>query len=346
MAIQIYYCLCFARRITASGKALFVMTLLAFSTSPLPAQAFTLAWPVDCTLGQDCFIQNFVDHDSTTAAHDFTCSTPTYDGHDGTDIRLKNLAAMRAGVAVKAVADGVVLGTRNTVDDASIRDANAPDVRGRECGNGVRIDHAQGYTTQSCHLMKGSITVRTGQLVKAGDVIGKIGLSGQTEFPHLHLGVWKEGVKIDPFTNGPVTAPCDATLTAGTARGLWATPIAYQPTALLNDGFTTTPPDAAAMRDTPTTLTTLATDAPALLYYVDVMNLKAGDVLKLSITAPDGSVFAQSATPFEKAKAAYFGFAGKKNSRGKFAAGNYTATLTVMRGDAETVAVTHSIVLK
>ena len=314
------------------ANALLATTLFGILCIPLSAHAFTLSWPVACTLGQDCFIQNFVDHDTTPTAHDFTCNAPTYDGHDGTDIRLRNLAAMRAGVAVKAVADGVVAGTRNNVDDASIRDANAPDIAGRECGNGVRITHADGYITQSCHLIKGSIPVRTGQMVKAGDTIGSIGLSGQTEFPHLHLGVWKDGVKIDPFTAGPVTAPCDARLASSAPRGLWATPVAYQPTALLNDGFATTAPEAKAMRDTPATLVTIPANAPALLYWVDVMNLRAGDVLHLSITAPDGQMFAEKSTPFDKAKAGYFAFIGKKNSLGKFAAGNYTAHVTVMRG--------------
>jgi len=313
---------------------------------PFSSYAFSLSWPVACTLGSDCFIQNFVDHDSTTAAHDFTCNAPTYDGHDGTDIRLKNLAAMRTGVAVKAVADGVVLGTRNNVDDASIRDASAPDIQGRECGNGVRINHAEGYVTQSCHLMKGSITVRTGQMVKAGDVIGKIGLSGQTEFPHLHLGVWKDGVKIDPFTGGPVTAPCDASLATRAPQGLWATPVAYQPSALLNDGFATAAPDTKTIRDTPVTLATIAPDAPALLYFVDVMNLRAGDVLALSITAPDGSLFAEKSTTLDKSKASYFAFIGKKNSAGKFATGNYMARVTMTRGNEKVVAANRMIAVK
>lgn len=313
---------------------------------PFSSQAFSLSWPVACTLGSDCFIQNFVDHDSTTTAHDFACNTPTYDGHDGTDIRLKNLAAMREGVAVKAVADGVVLGTRTHVDDASIRDADAPDIAGRECGNGVRITHAEGYVTQSCHLMKGSVTVRTGQMVKAGDVIGNIGLSGQTEFPHLHLGVWKDGVKIDPFTGGPITATCDASLATNTPRGLWATPVTYQPSALLNDGFAIAAPDAKTIRDTPTTLDSIAGNAPALLYYVDVMNLRAGDVLNLAITAPDGSVLAAKSTTLDKAKASYFAFIGKKNSSGTFAAGNYTARVTLMRGGEKPVAATRMIAVK
>lgn len=309
---------------------------IAVMLMPLVSHALSFRWPVDCTLGENCFIQNFVDHDLSPQARDFTCAPHSYDGHDGTDIRLSNLAAMRTGVAVKAVADGVVAGTRNNVEDTSIRAANAPDVSGRECGNGVRITHAEGYVTQSCHLMKGSITVRTGQAVKAGDVIGKIGLSGKTEFPHLHLGVWKDSIKIDPSTGRAMSSPCNPALATSPA-GLWAKPIAYQPTALLNDGFTTTTPDAVTLRDAPAELTSLASDTPALIYWVDAMNLREGDRLALSLTAPDGSLFAQKSLTLDKAKASYFAFIGKKNSSGALAVGEYTARATITRGNEKPI---------
>ncbi|MBX9726623.1 MAG: hypothetical protein K2X09_05095, partial [Rickettsiales bacterium] len=85
---------------------------------------------------------------------------------------------------------------------------------------------------------------------------------------------------------------CDASLATTQPRALWATPVAYQPSALLNDGFAITAPEAKTIRDTPTTLDSIAGNAPALLYYVDVMNLRAGDVLTLTITAPNGTVLA------------------------------------------------------
>lgn len=309
---------------------------LLLCIAPPSAHAISLHWPVACTLGQDCFIQNFVDHDLSLQARDFTCAPHSYDGHDGTDIRLVNLAAMRAGVAVKVVADGVVAGTRNNVEDTSIRAANAPDIAGRECGNGVRITHAEGYVTQSCHLMKGSIPVRTGQAVKAGDVIGNIGLSGNTEFPHLHLGVWKDGIKIDPFTGRANNSPCNPAF-AAKPEGLWAKPIVYTPTAFLNDGFTTSTPDAAIVHDAPTELTSITADAPALIYWVDAMNLREGDRVTLSITAPDGAIFAQKTLTLEKAKASYFAFIGKKNSSGAPTVGEYTARAAITRGDEKPI---------
>jgi hypothetical protein len=50
--------------------------LLILSTSALPASAevFLLAQPIDCILGQDCFIQQYVDHDPGPGAMDFTCN--------------------------------------------------------------------------------------------------------------------------------------------------------------------------------------------------------------------------------------------------------------------------------
>lgn len=304
--------------------------LIALTAFPLPSLAFSLAWPVDCTLGTTCFIQNFVDHDSSQAARDFACNPHSYDGHDGTDIRVRNLAAMRAGVAVKAAADGVVLGTRNDIEDNGVDADRKARIAGKECGNGVHIQHADGYRTQYCHMMQGSIRVRSGQQVKAGDVLGNIGLSGHTEFPHLHLGVWKDNVPLDPFTAATITSACNAAL--ANTRGLWATPVPYQPTALLNHGFADAAPDKNQVRDTPSTLVTLASNAPALLYWVDVMNLRADDTITLTITAPDGHVFAERTTAQEKPLALYFGFVGKKNTSGKLVVGRYEAKVELLRG--------------
>jgi len=304
------------------------MLLAAF---PLSALAFTAQWPVDCTLGQTCFIQNFVDHDSSPAARDFACNPHSYNGHDGTDIRLKNLAAMRTGVAVKAMADGVVLGTRNDVADNGGGENRKARIAGKECGNGVHIQHADGYRSQSCHLQRGSIRVRTGQKVKTGDVLGNIGLSGHTEFPHLHLGIWKNDVAMDPFTGATASMPC---LGAGQGAPLWASRVLYQPTALLNDGFANAAPDKLRMRDTPISHSHMPSGAPALIYWVDIINLRAGDVLTLTLTAPDGQVFATRSITNEKPLAAYFGFIGKKNSSGKLAVGEYVGRMNLMRADA------------
>jgi len=82
-------------------RATLALLLLA---APAAAGSFLLNPPVDCTLGETCFIQNFVDRDPGPGAADFTCGPMTYDGHKGTDFALPSLAAMRQGVDVLAAA--------------------------------------------------------------------------------------------------------------------------------------------------------------------------------------------------------------------------------------------------
>ena len=78
------------------------------------------------------------------------------------------------------------------MDDILQIGPDAPDVSDRECGNGVVIQHNDGFETQYCHMAQGSITVSTGQTC-CGHTLGKVGLSGQTQFPHLHVAVRKDG---------------------------------------------------------------------------------------------------------------------------------------------------------
>ena len=53
-------------------------------------------------------------------------------------------------------------------------------------GNYVVIDHPNGEYSWFGHLKKGSVRVKPGQMVKQGEVIGQIGASGDSLFPHLH----------------------------------------------------------------------------------------------------------------------------------------------------------------
>jgi len=53
-------------------------------------------------------------------------------------------------------------------------------------GNYVVIDHRNGEYSWFGHLKKGSVKVKLGQMVKQGHVIGQVGASGDSLFPHLH----------------------------------------------------------------------------------------------------------------------------------------------------------------
>ncbi len=180
-----------------SIREIVAMIVLAVLALPAAAGAITLELPVDCP-DEGCLVQNFVDHDPTRGHMDYACGAIAYDGHDGTDFRVPTRADM-TGAPVRAAAPGSVRAVRDGVADVPLGAPGAPDVAGRECGNGVVIDHADGYSTQYCHLARGSVRVRPGVRVEAGAVLGTIGLSGKTEFPHVHFVVRRAGRIVDPF---------------------------------------------------------------------------------------------------------------------------------------------------
>jgi len=83
-----------------------------------------------------------------------------------------------------AAAPGRVLRFRDDMIDVDVRDIGLNLVKGRDAGNAVVIDHGGGWETQYSHLRLGSIVVKPGDQVVAGDVLGMIGMSGRAEFPH------------------------------------------------------------------------------------------------------------------------------------------------------------------
>ena len=123
------------------------------------APSVKLVLPLACEIGRTCEVQNYVDRDPGPGVLDFHCGHRTYQGHGGTDFRLVDMAAERAGVDVLAAADGTVERLRDGVTDVSIRAPGAPPVAGQECGNGLFIAHADGGETQYCHMMAGSLRV-------------------------------------------------------------------------------------------------------------------------------------------------------------------------------------------
>ena len=64
-------------------------------------------------------------------------------------------------------------------------------------GNCVKIDHGNGYYTLYAHMQKG-LSVRNGEYVKKGQVLGCMGNSGNANGSHLHFEVWEGNNRIDP----------------------------------------------------------------------------------------------------------------------------------------------------
>lgn len=285
-----------------------------------PAGAFELAFPAGCTLGQDCYIQQYHDHDPGSEATDYTCGPLSYDGHDGTDIALPTRADMAAGVAVLAAAPGVVKGLRDEVADA------APFPTGQDCGNGVVIDHGNGWETQYCHLKQGSVQVKTGEPVTTGTILGQIGQSGRAEFPHVHFAVRHNGTKIDPFA--PEAIACGA---AG--DDLWAGDLPHQPGGILGLGLTDRVPEFDAIKaglPSPN----LPTTVPALVVWVYVFGPRAGDAILVELIGPEGALVSER-VQMERTQALAFRAVGRKLTLPAWPAGTYSASATLMRDRAE-----------
>ncbi len=211
------------------------------------AVEFTIDLPIACTLGEDCYIQQFVDRDPSDEGMDFTCGSLSYDTHKGTDFALPTLRDMEGGVDVLAAAAGRVQGVRDGMPDQIATAENSAAFADRECGNGVVIEHQNGWNTQYCHLKRGSLAVREGDAVDVGTVLGQVGLSGNTQFPHLHFSVRKDGQVIDPF-DAQTADTLDTTCTQTPARTLWRDAPTYEPAGLIDAGFLGGLPDYDAVK--------------------------------------------------------------------------------------------------
>lgn len=299
--------------------------VLLWAAAAQAAPPFTL--PVACTLGHTCFIQQYPDRDPGPGAADHTCGPLSYDGHDGTDIAVPTLAAMQAGVAVLAPADGTVRAIRDGMPDIAANDPAAPPLEGRDCGNGVLIDHAGGWQSQLCHLAAGSVAVRSGDRVTAGQPVGRIGLSGRTEFPHVHLTLRQGGTAIDPFRP-------DSAAACGTdpAETLWADPPPYRPGGILDVGIAADPPTFDAVK-AGLPAPALRGDAPALILWAHLFGTRAGDTLALRLTGPGGVVVDQTA-PLDRTQARAFRYAGRRAPAGGWPPGPYAGSVTLLRDGA------------
>ncbi|MBU2921858.1 peptidoglycan DD-metalloendopeptidase family protein [Winogradskyella psychrotolerans] len=95
--------------------------------------------------------------------------------HKGTDF------AAPIGTPIMATANG-------TVVESTRRGGN---------GKYVKIRHNDTYSTQYLHMSKR--LVQKGDFVKQGDIIGKVGMTGNTGGPHVCYRFWKNGQQVDPF---------------------------------------------------------------------------------------------------------------------------------------------------
>ncbi|MEP0145519.1 MAG: M23 family metallopeptidase [Tateyamaria sp.] len=299
---------------------------LILAASPLAARDILLNPPIACNLQTDCYIQQYVDHGSSDATMDFRCGPLTYNTHSGTDFALRSIAQMERGVDVKPAAPGTVRGTRGGMPDQIYTPDLAADFDGRDCGNGVAIDHGGGWSTQYCHLKQGSVKVRSGDRVRLTTVLGQVGLSGRTQFPHVHMTVRKNGEVVDPFDpDGQITCGTPSTET------LWKTPPIYRPGGILTVGFADAVPDFGDIKAGTATAETLSRTAPALVVFAHIFGGQSEDIIAFRIDGPKG-VFLDETVVLEKNQAQLFRAVGKRR-RGDWDSGTYNGTVRLIRDE-------------
>ncbi|NPA95639.1 MAG: M23 family metallopeptidase [Thermodesulfobacteria bacterium] len=293
-----------------------------------------LSLPIACHPLKNCFIQNYVDLDPTSAVHDYTCGKASYDGHRGTDFRTASIEAMEKGVPVFAAAPGKVKTVRDGMTDSLVvSESDRSLILHQECGNGLLVLHADGWETQYCHLRQGSLRVRPGDFVKRGQLLGLVGLSGNTTFPHVHLTVRYKGQVIDPFTGTvPGDMPCSSS-----DGSLWHPSVLnafpYSDGQPFVMGFADHAVGEAELMQKGELPWPSSRDVPALVFYGMVLNLQKGDQLRIVLTGPDGELAHTATKPFNRHKASYLFFAGKKRGNGYWPAGTYQGVFSLLRED-------------
>jgi Peptidase family M23 len=116
------------------------------------------------------------------------------------------------GEDVLAVADGVVVSVHDGMTDQTPFVPMVPKSKSDFGGNNVMEEIAPNVFAWYAHLRQGSIAVKVGDVVKAGAPIGKLGNTGPSEGPHLHLGLLD---KPDPLAGRSVPFVFDSFALAG-----------------------------------------------------------------------------------------------------------------------------------
>lgn len=297
-------------------KNLRLIMFIYLLTSTAIAESGKLLFPLGCELGKSCWISSLPRHHLQDKQLDFRCGPITYESNDGTDIALKDIPQMEEGVSVIAPISGVVEFKRDGVSDISAKGTDRKQLEGIECGNEVVISNNE-MQIELCHLKNKSINVNVGDEVRAGDVIGELGLSGLTEYPHLHINVQDKSDTVvrvvDPFYGSQPDCGLHH-------KSLWSDPENMEKHAttgvVYNYGFSFEKVTAEGVMSGE--YLRVQPELPEeFIAFVDIFSVNKGDKLTISILDSGNNIFTKREHEFGKYQAKYFLFVSKNLRREK-----------------------------
>lgn len=300
---------------------------LVLALGPMSAHAeapFTIGLPLLCSLGKDCWPARSVDAVKGGDYGDYTCRRVGENQHSGVDFAIRDRDVMMHDVPVVAVADGVVLRSRDEATDAGVHTAeDLAKLRAEHnsCGNAVIIRHRDGWTSQYCHMRSKSVRVHPGQHVSQGETIGFVGNSGEASYPHVHLTMRHGNDVIDPFTGLVMESGCGQ---PGTPMWQAGTGLDQPIVPLFSAGMADLMPSVLSVTDGTASRRSLKTTAPQLLFWAAGYYVVPGDVWQLTLTAPDGRVVVEQTQTVTDAKAVAVRAIGRRRPGDFWPPGHYT----------------------
>ncbi len=274
-----------------------------------------LTIPVKCTLGKDCWISNLPEHSkNNNLGFDYHCNKKTYSSHSGTDFAIQDMKAMKDGVDVISPIDGRITRLRDGVDDINVKKLGLENLEGKDCGNAVAIARGD-YEYLLCHMKEFSLVVQQGQEVKRGQKIGQIGLSGRTEYPHLHITARKKDIDgnwnwFDPFYN-------KGTECGATPDSMWLEADALEKAAIksgivYNYGFSYNVPTAEKIATGDFREIKFTENPNMIIGWVEIFSTNPGDQLLIRLHDPINNFKIEQNFTINKYQAKYMRFIGKK----------------------------------
>ena len=187
--------------------------------------------------------------------------------------------------------------------------------------------------------------VAEGDRVEVGQPLGLVGLSGETNFPHLHFDLRRGDQAIDPFVGLERDEAC------GPGRKpLWRPEVLaqldYRPVVLTNAGIATESPEMDEVERGLHRLSSLPTTAPALVLWVEGYVFAAGDRLRFRLAAPDGALVVDQTAEMDRARGHWLQFAGKKRPGAAWPAGEYRGEITLQRAGIPPITIGHTVELR